>query len=103
MVLTYVSNSKLLKKQNIFHTDTDSSDIGIHNHASYCILNDKRHFISKVQACTNSKVDGVNGMAPIDGVGTIKCCTEDDSGIPQTFSVPHSLYVSKPTNTILLP
>lgn len=102
-VLAQSSSSESQRTHHKFNPDTDSFVLGIDNHASFCMTNNCSHFISKLKYPTVPEVSGINGSAPIVGVGTIKWCIEDDHGKPHKFIIPQSLYVPKLTNSILSP
>ena len=81
--------------------DTDSFTVGIDNHATACISNNKRHFIS-MQEWKGSELKGV-GTTPILGIGTVRWNISDNAGQKHTLDIPGSLYVPTMSKCLLSP
>lgn len=84
--------------------DSDSFPIGIDSHATKCISNDTRHFISTIDPSKNGSCNGFGGTKTrIHGEGTIKWKYLDDKGIPRTLIIKGALYVPEATLCLLSP
>lgn len=71
--------------------DTDSFNIGIDNHASYCITNSLKDFIDtpkRVKVC----VRGIKGNIKSLLQGTILWSVLDDDGVQHELRIPNSYY-----------
>jgi hypothetical protein len=67
--------------------------IGVDNHASRCMGNDKRIFKNLVLACTAQQVGGISKGLVIKGKGTLVVTINDDNGKPHRIKIPNSLYL----------
>jgi hypothetical protein len=67
--------------------DTDSFAIGVNNHASCCMGNDRHWFENLVVVREISK-----GLA-IEGKGTLVFNVNDDTGKPHRIKIPNSLFL----------
>ena len=67
--------------------------IGIDNHASRCMGNDKRLFENLVLANTTEHVGGISKGLAIEGKGTLVLTINDDNGKPHKLRIPNSLYL----------
>jgi len=83
--------------------DTDSFIIGVDNHASRTLSNNKRHFIGYIRRLDNLFINGINGKLPIRGIGTIQWKIEDDDGKVHAIRIPNTFYVSQLEHCILSP
>ena len=81
--------------------DTDSFTLGLDNHATASISNDKRHFTS-IRQWTGSELKGV-GTTPILGIGTVSWSISDNSGKRHVLSIPGTLYVPTMSKCLLSP
>ena len=99
-------NSMTIKKTEspqIGHFDSDLFLIGINNHATTSISNDKSHFIGPIQPVTLG-IQGFGGTAVHDkGQGTIKWHIEDDDGKVHAFTLHNTLYVPESSLCIFCP
>ena len=71
--------------------DTDSFRIAIDNCASYCMTNNKQHFIGKPRR-TLQMIDGL-GKQTAKLIGTVRWNIADDTGRTHAFEIPNVLYV----------
>ena len=83
--------------------DTDSFIIGVDNHASRTLSNNKRHFIGYIRRLDNVFINGINGKLPIRGIGTIQWKIEDDDGKVHAIRIPNTFYVPQLEHCILSP
>ena len=83
--------------------DTDSFIIGVDNHASRTLSNNKRHFIGYIRRLDNVFINGINGKLPICGIGTIQWKIEDDDGKVHAIRIPNTFYVPQLEHCILSP
>ena len=77
--------------------------IGIDTHASYCMSNNKNHFIGPITPAGISNVIGVNRTLPILGTGTVVWKLNDDEGRTHVFKIQGTLSVPGLKNSILSP
>lgn len=88
------AHSYTTKSNHMLHFDTDSFDIGVDNHASRCMSNDRKHFVGNITPLKGHKVKGIgNKMLQVKGVGTISWKIEDDQGMVHKIHIKGSLYV----------
>ena len=79
------------------HFDSDSFLIGVDNHATTTISNDKSHF-------TNIGVKGFgNNMVKATDKGTLKWKIEDDEDKVHIFTIYNALYIPQSSLCILCP
>ena len=84
--------------------DSSSFPIGIDNHATKCISNDTRHFISPIVSSKKSSCNGFGATkTKIHGEGTIKWKFLDDKGMLRTLVIKSALCVPEATLYILSP
>ena len=82
--------------------DTDSfTVVGIDNHATACISNNKQHFIT-MQQWKGSGLKGV-GITPILGIGTVRWNISDNTGQKHALNIPGTLYVLTMSKYLLSP
>ena len=86
-----------------FRPDSDSFTIGVDTHASYCMSNNKNHFVGPITPVGASKVIGVNRTLPIQGTGTVVWKPNDDEGHTHVFKIQGTLYVLGLKNSISSP
>jgi len=67
-------------QEDTFTYDTDSFIIGIDNHSSCVMDNNKDHFIGKIKPTRNQEVISASGTLQIQGEGTVEWRIEDDDG-----------------------
>lgn len=72
--------------------DTDSFQIGIDNHASYCMTNNKEDFVGGMVKA-KARVKGIGGNMHSVYKGTVQWAIETDSGERVTLRIPNSYYV----------
>jgi hypothetical protein len=77
---------------NQVHFDSDSFNIGVDNHASYCYINSP-HLLDNLVLSNKGSVDGITDGLQIKGKGTFKFPIGDDNGRRHTIRIPKSLYV----------
>jgi hypothetical protein len=73
--------------------DSDLFAIGVDNHASRCMGNDKRIFKNLVLDCTAQRVGGISKGLAIEGKGTLVVTINDNNGKPHRIKIPNSLYL----------
>ena len=73
--------------------DSDSFAVGINNHASRCMGNDKRLFDNLILTRTLQRVGGISKGLAIQGKGTLVININDDNGKPHRIKIPNSLYL----------
>ena len=86
-----------------FRSDSDSFTIGVDTHASYCMSNNKSHFVGSITPVGTSNVIGVKGTLPIRGTGTVVWKLNDDEGRTHVFKIHSIIYVPGLKNPILSP
>ena len=99
--LAYTANTQY--SEHTFKPDSDSFTIGLDNHASFSMSNDKRHFVGTIRQYRTSTVKGVGGSLPIKGIGTVKWKITDDNGRQHAFEISGTLYVPGLRNSMLSP
>ncbi len=75
------------------HFDSDSFPVGVDNHASRCMGNNKRRFENLVLARTAQRVGGISKVLSIEGKGTLVINVNDNTGKPHCVKIPNSLYL----------
>ena len=75
--------------------------MGIDNHATACISNNKQHFIT-MQQWKGSELKGV-GTTPILGIGTVRWNISDNTGQKHALNIPGTLYVPTMSKYLLSP
>ncbi len=83
--------------------DTDSIPIGVDNHASRCMANDKCLFEDLHLDQSEQQVGGINDGLVIAGRGTMVITINDDSGRPHKIKIPNSLFLPDLRVCLLLP
>jgi hypothetical protein len=83
--------------------DRDSFAVGVDNHASRCMGNDKRIFKNLVLACTAQRVRGISKGLAIEGKGTLVVTINNDNGKPYRIKILNSLYLPGLRMYLLLP
>jgi hypothetical protein len=73
--------------------DSDSLAVGVDNHASRCIGNNKHIFENLVIACTAQQVGGISKGLAIKGKGTLVVTINDNNGKPHRIKIQKSLYL----------
>ena len=83
--------------------DSDSFVIGIDQHTSAPISNDKRHFLELQD--TSAKVVGVDGVPRgiVAGKGKLVWYVEDDAGIVHKWIIPNAYYIPDCPKCLLPP
>ena len=76
-----------------FKYDSDSFTIGIDNHASRCMSNDIKHFITPLTPTPSTRLRGAGGNLVVKGEGTVRWKIEDDNGKVHTMLIKNCLYV----------
>ena len=85
------------------HFDSNLFLIGVDNHTTMTISNDKSHFIGPIRP-TNVGVKGSgNNMVKATGKGALKWKIEDDEGKVHIFMIHNALYVPQSSLCILCP
>ena len=82
--------------------DVGSFPIGLDQHSSRCISNQKEHFID-LKPARYKDIMGTGGNATIGGEGTLRWRIEDDHGEVHIFLIPQSLYVPSSPKCLLSP
>ena len=59
--LAYTANEQY--SGNTFKLDSDSFTIGVDNHASFSMSNDKKHFVGTIKQYRTSTVKGMGGVS----------------------------------------
>jgi hypothetical protein len=72
--------------------DTDSFAVGVDNHASQCMGNNKRLFKNLILARTAQRIGGISKGLAIEGKGTLVLDVINDTGKPHPIKIPNSLY-----------
>lgn len=80
-------------KCNSIRFESDSFVIGIDNHASRTISNNKSHFVGRIRRIDRKHVKGIDGQLSIKGIGTIEWKIADDDGVVHRFRIPNSFFV----------
>ena len=83
--------------------DTDSFIIGLDNHASRTLSNNKHHFVGYIRKLENVYINGISGRLQIRGIGTVRWKIEDDNGRVHTICIPNTFYVPQLEHCILSP
>ena len=83
--------------------DSDSFVIGIDQHTSSPISNDKRHFVQLEN--TTAKVVGADGVPRgiAAGKGTLQWLVEDDEGVVHRWKIPNAYYIPDCPKCLLPP
>jgi hypothetical protein len=83
---------RLLPRDDV-QFDSNLFAVGVNNHASRCMGNNKRIFENLVLACTAQQVGGISKGLAIKGKGTLVVTTNDNNGKPHRIKIPNSLYL----------
>jgi hypothetical protein len=83
--------------------DSDSFAVGVDNHASCCIGNDKHIFENLALARTAQRVGGISKGLAIEGKGTLVVTINDNNGKSHRIKIPNSLYLPGLRMCLLLP
>ena len=92
-----------LKPGNLYKFDSDSKALGVDQHASKCMSNDKSDFISEITPVTNMRVKGAGGCLKVLGTGTLKWKIEDDDGNYHDIIIKEALYIPGLSSCLLCP
>ena len=90
-------------RANDIRFDSDSFAVGVDNHASRCMGNDKRLFENLVLARSLQRVGGISKGLSIKGKGTLVLTINDDNGKPHRIKIPNSLYLPELRVCLLSP
>lgn len=90
-------------RANDVRFDSDSFAVGVDNHASRCMGNDKRLFENLVLARTAQRVGGISQGLEIKGKGTLVININDDNGKPHRLKIPNSLFLPNLKMCLLSP
>ena len=90
-------------QEGVLSWDSDSFTIGIDQHTSSPISNDKNHFINLQN--TTAKVVGVDGVPRgiAAGKGTLQWLVEDDEGVVHKWKIPNAYYIPDCPKCLLPP
>jgi hypothetical protein len=83
--------------------DSDLFPVGVDNHASRCMGNDKRLFNNLILARTLQRVGGISKGLPIQGKGKLVININDNNDKPHRIKIPNSLYLPGLKMCLLLP
>jgi hypothetical protein len=83
--------------------DSDSFAVGVDNHASRCMGNNKRLFDNLVLARSAQRIGGISKGLSIQGKGTLVLNINDDTGRTHRIKIPNSLYLPGLKMCLLLP
>ena len=67
-----VKSTFKVKPDDLYKFDSDSKSLGVDNHASKYMSNDKEDFIAEITPVANMSVKGVGGLLKVIGKGTVK-------------------------------
>jgi hypothetical protein len=81
----------------------DSIIIGVNNHASQCMANNKHLFEELCLDQAEQQVRGINDGLVIVGQGTMVITINDDSGRPHKIMIPNILFLPDLRLCLLLP
>jgi len=102
-VTTDVGNLDAYQARTNDHSyDSDSYNIGIDDHASYCLTNSKDDFID-TPVDTKIMVKGIKGYLNSALKGTIKWSIEDDDGVVHDLIIPGSYFIEELPVRLLSP
>jgi hypothetical protein len=82
--------------------DSDSIPVGVDNHASGCLAQDKHLFKNLTHFCSGC-VGGIEGGLQIKGQGMLVLDINDDNGRPYWIKIPNSLYLPELKVCLLSP
>ena len=83
--------------------DSDSFQIGVDNHASFCMANSPHLFEDLTLVDQGKQVNGIGAGLAIKGTGTFVMRIEDDEGKVHTIKIPNSLYLPNLKSCLLSP
>ena len=92
-------NTRAFDDVRLASFDSDSFVIGLDQHCSRAISNDRSHFLTFKDI--NVSVDGISGPGKAIGKGTIQWYIEDDDGAIHEFQIPNSFYVPSSPKCLL--
>lgn len=98
-VCSAISSNKGLK----FRYESDSFTIGIDNHASKCIPNDIKYFITPLTPTPNAYLKGTGGNLVVRGTGAVRWMIEDDNSKIYTIIIKDFLYLQELKFCLLSP
>jgi hypothetical protein len=82
--------------------DSNSIPIGVDNHASCCLANE-RHLFKNLRPFRSRCVGGIEGGLEIKGQGTLVLDINDNNRKPHCIKIPNSLYLPDLRMCLLLP
>ncbi len=86
------ANGRLACSNNI-RFNSDSFAVGVNNHASRCMGNDKQLFDNLILARTSQRIGGISKGLAIKGKNTLVINIKDNTGKPHRIKIPNSLYL----------
>ena len=89
--------------EDICKFDTDSKPLEIDNHASKCISNDEKDFITAITPLANMRVKGAGGFLKVIDKGTVRWKIEDDEGKYHDIIIKNALYIPGLSSYLLCP
>ena len=75
--------------------------IGVDNHASKTISNQRSHFIRNFHPMPQKQIKGISATIPIKGQGTVIWKIEDDKGRAHTMDIKDSIYFPESSLSII--
>ena len=81
----------------------ESFIIGVNNHSSNTISNNRAHFIRNFHSLPHQYIKGISGQIAIKGQGTIRWNIEDEKDGVHTLYIKYALYVLESIISVLCP
>ena len=98
-----VNSTFKMNNEDIFKFNTDSKSLGIDNHASKCMSNDEKDFITAITPLANMRFIGAGGFLKFIDKGTVRWKIEDDEGKYYDIIIKNALYIPGLSSCLLLP
>ena len=98
-----VNSTSKMHSEDTYKFDTDSKSLGIDNHASKCMSNDEKDFITAITPLANMRVKGTGGFLKFIGKVTVRWKIEDDEGKYHDIIIKSALYIPGLSSCLLYP
>ena len=98
-----VNSTSKMHSEDTCKFDTDSKSLGIDNHASKCMSNDEKYFITAITLLANMRVKGTVGFLKVIDKGTVKWKIENDEGKYHDIIIKNTLYIPGLSSCLLYP
>ena len=89
--------------EDVCKFDTNSKPLEIDNHASKCMSNDEKDFITAITLLANMRAKGAGEFLKVIGKGTVRWKIENDEGKYHDIIIKNALFIPGLSSCLLCP